>query len=260
MVDSTVQAGLAVRDLRLTIGWSQRTLAAKAGVSQAWISEIERGRCPDVSIETIDRLLSAMGAQLVLDVKAPFLGRDRQRDVVHARCTSYVARRLERLGWDVATEVEVGGDRSRGWIDVLACHPSSGLTLVIEIKTELRDLGAIERALGWYEREAWAAARRLGWRPRRVVGCLVLLSTEAVEQRIRENRVSIDRGFPIRARGLSVAVDLGDAVDVGRGRAMALIDPRSRRRNWLRPSRIDGGRTRAPYADYADFVRLDRVS
>jgi transcriptional regulator with XRE-family HTH domain len=260
MLDATIRLGLAVRDLRTALGWRQRTLADKAGVSQPWISEIERGRCPDVSIETIDRLLRAMGAQLVIDVTSPFLANPRQRDVVHARCSSFVARRLERLGWSVETEVEVGGDRSRGWIDVLAWHPTTGLLLVIEIKTELHDVGAIERTIGWYEREAWAAARRLGWRPRRVLGCLVVLSTDVVDQRIRDNRSLLDRGFPIRAKALTEIVSQGDASSSSRGRALALIDPRSQRRVWLRPSRLDGRRTRSPYADYADFIRLDGAS
>ena len=33
-------------------------------------------------------------------------------------------------------------------------------------------------------------------------------------------------------------------------RNLALIDPRSKRRQWLRPSRVDGRRSAAPYADY----------
>jgi transcriptional regulator with XRE-family HTH domain len=256
MLDATVRVGLAVKDLRTALGWTQRTLAAKSGVSQAWISEIERGRCPDVSISTIDRLLVAMGARLLIDVKAPFLANPRQRDVVHAKCSSFVARRLERSGWSVATEVEIGDDRSRGWIDVLAWHPATCLVLVIEVKTELLDLGAIERTIGWYEREAWAAARRLGWQPRRVLGCLVMLSTEVVEQRIRDNRSLLDREFPIRAKALAEIVSHGDLSGSSRGRALAVIDPRSQRHSWLRPSRLDGRRSGPPYADYADFVRL----
>jgi transcriptional regulator with XRE-family HTH domain len=251
------QAGAIIRDLRHALGWSQRTLAVKSGVSQPWISAVERGRACDVSIDTIDRLLSAMGATLVLDVRAPFLANPRQRDVAHARCSAFVARRLERAGWHVATEVEVGGDRSRGWIDVLAWHPGTGLILVIEIKTELRDLGAIERAIGWYEREAWAAARRLGWRPRRVLGCLLVLSTEAVDQRIRENRDALARVYPLRATDLAGVVRDGGAAALRASRGIALIDPRSRRNAWLRASRADGRRTANPYADYADFVRQD---
>jgi hypothetical protein len=50
-----------------------------------------------------------------------------------------------------------------------------------------------------------------------------------------------------------------DVVQPGRllttGRGLALIDPTSRRRDWLLPSRSDGRRTRAPYMDYADAAR-----
>ena len=142
-------------------------------------------------------------------------------------------------------------------MDVLAWHPGTGLLLVIEIKTELRDLGAVERQIHWYEREAWAAARRLGWRPRRAVGCVLLLSTDAVEQRIRENRDALARSFPGRARDLATIVADGRASSSNPKRALALIDPRSRRPSWLRPSRVDGRRSDAPYADYADFIRRD---
>ncbi len=49
----------------------------------------------------------------------------------------------------------------------MAFDPRTRTLAVIEIKTQLDDLGQIERTLAWYEREAWAAARRLGWRPPR---------------------------------------------------------------------------------------------
>lgn len=250
-------AGRMIRDLRHALRWSQLTLATRAGVSQSWVSRVERGECADVSIAAVERLLVAMGARLILDASAPFLAMSRQRDAVHARCTSQVARRLEASGWEVATEVEVGGDRSRGWIDVLAWHPETGWLLVIEVKTELRDLGAIERSLNWYEREAWAAARRQGWRPRVVVGSLLLLATDAVDARVRDNRDALSRSFPTRARDLATIVTQGSLANASRARAIALIDPRSRRRVWLRPTRVDGRRSPAPYADYADFVRKD---
>jgi hypothetical protein len=131
------------------------------------------------------------------------------------------------------------------------------LLLVIELKTEIRDLGAIERTLGWYEREAWAAARRLGWRPNQVLGCLLLLATEMNENRIADNQAGFSGGFPIRASELRRV--MADNTPALRGRAMALIDPRSRRHDWLRPSRLDGRPTPAPYVDYADFVRATRV-
>ena len=243
---------------RAAIGWSKAELARRAGMSQSMISRLERGQATDVTIGAAWRVLEAMGARPSLTVEPPYLGdRARQRDAAHARCTSHVGRRLERSGWLVAREVEVGGGRSRGWIDVLAFHPPTGLLLVIEVKTELHDLGQVERTLGWYEREAWAAARRLGWRPRRVYSTLLLLATEANEQRLRSNREAIDTGFPARAG------DLGNVISGSQvgppGRALAMIDLRSKRRIWLRPTKLDGRRSPAPYHDYAGFMRtIDR--
>lgn len=248
---------LAVRDLRRALGWSQEVLASRAGVSQQLVSAIETRRLQDITLTMASRLLDAMGARLIIDVVPPFLGdRERQRDAAHVRCTTHVAKRLEALGWRVATEVEIGGDRSRGWIDVLAYKPGSGLVLVIEVKTEIRDIGAIERSLGWYQREAWAASRRLGWHPRVVVAGLFLLATQANDLRMAENRDTFRRAFPVRARHLGPVVT-GDAAPE-EGRFVAMIDPRSRRDAWLRPTRLDGRQTRAPYIDYADFMRRMR--
>jgi hypothetical protein len=129
--------------------------------------------------------------------------------------------------------------------------------LVIEVKTELHDLGQVERQLGWYEREAWAAARRLHWRPERVVGALLLLATEETDERLRANREPLAASFPVRAAGLASIVDAGSAAT--RARALAMIDPRSKRRRWLRAARMDGRRTVAPYRDYADFMRALRT-
>jgi hypothetical protein len=110
--------------------------------------------------------------------------------------------------------------------------------------------------MNWYERETWSAARRLGWRPGRVLGCLLVLSTDVVDQRIRENQDMLSRVFPIRARTLSTIVDTGRIeISMPAGKTLALIDPRSHRQAWLRPARIDGRRTPAPYIDYVDFVR-----
>jgi transcriptional regulator with XRE-family HTH domain len=249
----------AIADLRQAIHWSQAELGNRAGFSQSFVSLVEGGRLSDLTFESATRLLEAMGARLTVGVTAPFLAdRELQRDPAHARCATYVAARLKREGFETAMETEVGGDRSRGWIDVLAFHPVTRLLLVIEVKTEIRDLGAIERTLGWYERESWAAARRLGWRPDQVLGCLLLLATQLNEARIADNQAGFSGGFPIRASEIRQAVE-GQKTPRRGARAVALIDPRSRRHSWLRPTRFDGRPTPAPYIDYADFVRVDRA-
>lgn len=247
--------GGAVATLRDALGLTQQELGRRAGISQAMVSAVENARIGDLTFSRAERLLEVMGAKLVISIDAPFLGdRQRQRDPAHARCSAHVTARLRRSGWQVATEVEVGADRSRGWIDVLAWHPRNGLLLVIEIKTEIHDLGAIERSLGWYEREAWLASRRLGWRAQRSIGCLLLLATDANDLRVAANREPFSIGFPMRARDLSVVTTEGLAPSAV-GRAVIMIDPLSKRNVWLRSLRVDGRRSKAPYSDYADFMR-----
>jgi len=123
---------------------------------------------------------------------------------------------------------------------------------VIEVKTELVDFGALERQLNWYEREAWVAAKELGWHPNRIAVAVLLLSTEANDARLRDLRPAIDRVFEGRARELFPIV-CGDRVRVPR-RSIASIDPASRQKIWIRPTWIDGRRTSAPYADYLAFL------
>lgn len=251
--------GATVTEIRTTIRWSQRELSRRSGVPQSMISRIERARLNDPPLATIAVLIEAMGGHLRIKVDPPFLGdRRRQLDPVHSRMSGFVARRLETRGWRVATEVEVGGNRSRGWIDLLAFDATSGRVLVIEIKTEIHDLGRIDRTLGWYEREAWAAAKRLGWRPTVVTGCLLLLATQQNDSDVRLNRESLDRLFPIRAQMLSTLVNGLPSNAPPGARAMAMVDPRSRRRSWIRPTVVDGRRSTAPYVDYADFMRQAR--
>ena len=254
---SRMVVGAGIRSIRHAVGWTQKELGARVGQTQGWVSRVENGRIEDLTFSAADRLLGALGARLVVSIDAPYLGdRRRQREPAHSRMSAYVATRLSRVGWQVATEVEIGGDRSRGWIDILAYHPSTGMLLVIELKTEIHDLSAIQRSLGWYQREAWGAARRLGWRPRKVIGCLLLLATEANDIRSTENRDVLGADFPARTRDLNAIVAGGIPAD-GARRGVAMVDPRSRRNAWLRPLRIDGRRRPAPYRNYADFMQVN---
>ena len=247
--------GRTFRDARLSLGLSQRQLEARCGIAQSAQSRFERGLPSAIDLDAIERLAAAMGGRVRLVFDAPFLNdRARQRDRLHALCIGHVARRLRRHGWLVETEVEIAGTFGPGWIDVLAFHPESGRLLVIEIKTEIRDLGRTHRPLAWYESRAVSAARGLGWRVRGTHGALLVLATAAVDQAIRENRSLVTTAFPVRARDLATFVERPDSPQL-EGRSLALIDPLSRRAKWLRSSTLDGRRTPAPHADYADVVR-----
>ena len=204
------------------------------------------------SLDVLTALFDGLGIDLEVRIGGSVAidGGSRQ-DTAHALCSGYVQRRLEAAGWKVAREVRIESGRYVGWIDLLAFDEATGTLLVIEIKTRLDDLGAIERSMDWHVREAMRAARRIGWRPRRVAGWLLAMATDEVEERLRLNRGVWTQAFPARAPQLSAAVQDPGSAPL---RGLALIDPRSRRRDWLMRARIDGRRSDAPYRGYADFI------
>lgn len=237
------------------LGWSQAKLARRGRTSQSSVSRIE-ATDPAVALQTMCDLLDALGIRINLELRPPHLeDRRRQADPAHARGCAYVARRLSARGWEVRLEVEIGD--GRGWIDLLAFRPVDRSMYMAEIKTEVHDAGAIHRTLAWYERESWAAARRQGWSPRRLTSSLLLLATEANDKRVVENSTLLRQSCPVRARALGAWLS-----ETGREslpRSLAMIDPSSRRRNWLIATIGDGRRTPAPYGNYADFMRSVRA-
>ena len=108
-------------------------------------------------------MLDALGTRVTIswsgtvDVSFPA-----QRDQLHARLVGYVAQRLVD-GFVVRREVPIGGYRVHGWIDLLAWDPRRRVVLVVEAKSSIRDLGALERQVGWYEGAALPVARAAGW-------------------------------------------------------------------------------------------------
>jgi transcriptional regulator with XRE-family HTH domain len=233
---------------------TQQQLADAAGIARGYLATLESGRA-NPSLKVVTRIAEALDLEVDLVVRPPTIVRGHeQQDLVHARCSGYVDRRLRAAGLVTAREVEIVHARSHGWIDLLAFDHRTSTLVIIEIKTRLDDLGALERQMGWYERSAFEAARRLGWRPRQSVTWLVLLASAEIESVIRSNRTVLDLAFPIRARA---ALDwLADGANPPPTvRVLALIDPTSRRRDWLIRTRFDGRRSDPAYRDYADAAR-----
>ena len=241
-----------VREARLLLGLTQRGLAASAGTSQTMISRIENARSDALDLIVVERLLRAIGATMSLGVSARHLeDRRRQRDAVHARLNGYVARNLERDGWQPATEVWIGDAAPRGWIDLLAYREADRSLLVEETKTDIPDMGALQRSVAFYEREAAGVARRLGWRPKRVVVFVVALDSEVIHRRIAENRDLVTRAFPSPV-DVTAAWLADPSRPVPRGWTLGTADPASRRAAWLRPTLLGNRRARPAYTSYAD--------
>ena len=124
--------------------WSQRQLASAAGVSQPLISRLEQARMRALPLATAVRVLIALDVAIDLRLVSPFAAERPQRDRAHVRCVAYVARRLTRSGYDVATEAQLGNGRWLGFADLLAFDPDTRLLLLIEVKTVIDDVGAIQ--------------------------------------------------------------------------------------------------------------------
>lgn len=239
------------RDSRLSLGITQERLATKVGVTRSHIGKIERG-VGNPTVRVMEAMAEALGIELDLVARMPIIHDHPQpRDAVHARCSAYVDRRLRTLDLAAAREVEVVHGRSHGWIDLLAFDERAGTLFLIEIKTRLHDLGAIERQLSWYERSAWAIGRGQGWSAREVRSWLLVLASEEVEASLRANRDLFDHAFPTRAP--TMLSDLaGSTPQRQTRRGLAMIDPANRGRQWMHKARIDGRRSPARYAGYAD--------
>ncbi|HET7473703.1 MAG TPA: helix-turn-helix transcriptional regulator [Candidatus Limnocylindrales bacterium] len=246
-----VDVGRVIADARSRARWSQRELSRRSGVSQAEICRVERAGSSKVSLATLDHLLSVLGVRYRFEFDVPG-SPVRQRDAVHAWALGSLRRRLGRMGFDVAGEVEIGGDRSRGWIDVLAFRGVDGLLAVGEFKSDLVDLGALERQVAWYEREATMAASRRGWRPSRVISVAFVLATAVNDDRVKANAALLREAFPGRAQDLEHAFARGGPAH---RRFLVMIDPASRSPSWILPTAIERPRRTPPYRDYADAAR-----
>lgn len=237
------------------LGWSQRELSRRSGVPQTAISRFLRGRLDAIDLAQLGALLMAIGARASLTFDAPFLAdRAHQRDRVHATCVAYVAHRLRAAGWAVASEVEIEGRWGPGWIDIMAFHPLARQLLVIEIKTEIEDLGRIQRTLGWYVHASAAAARRDAWHAQSTTAALIVLSTRATDARLRENRQLIRIAFPTPVRDLRRWIE-DPTTPRPIGWTVAAIDPLARTRSWLRTTVLDDPRLAAKHLDYATIAR-----
>jgi transcriptional regulator with XRE-family HTH domain len=91
---------VVLKEARTAAGFTQRDLAARAGVAQPGIARIERGRVSP-TLDTLDRLLRACGKQLEL-VDRPGAGVDRSLIRERLRLSTTERARLTVREW-VAT-------------------------------------------------------------------------------------------------------------------------------------------------------------
>lgn len=192
--------GRVILILRQRRGWRQADLAAKSGVSQSAISEIERGRVDRYTLRALRSVLRAVDGTAVLDVTWGGRGDlDRLLDADHARLMQLWANGHRQAGWDVWNEASYSIYGERGRIDQLAFHAPTGVLEVTEAKTGIWDVQETLGRLDAKVRLAPTVAAERGWRIRRVVGALVIADGRTVRRRVTEHKVLFAR-YELRGR------------------------------------------------------------
>ncbi|MDX6719962.1 MAG: helix-turn-helix protein [Solirubrobacteraceae bacterium] len=98
-----------LRQTRLRHGISQRSLARRAGTSQSWISDIERGRVSPTE-DALRRVLLCLGEDLVLSTQRLEGHSHHNPDALRrARSESMAERLVEGASWaELASAMHLG--------------------------------------------------------------------------------------------------------------------------------------------------------
>lgn len=193
------RVGLIVRMLRRRRGWRQLDLAARSDCSQSFVSQLERGHLDRVTLVDLRRVLGALDARGLLEVRWRGGEVDRLLDEDHAAMAGEIVASLTAFGWSTAVEVTYARHGERGSIDVLAFRPDSRTLLVVELKTELISLEETLRRLDQKVRLGPSiAAERLGWTATSASRLLVLPESTTTRRRLATHAAVLQSALPTR--------------------------------------------------------------
>ena len=192
-----LRVGAAFRAVRLRRRWRQSDVAARAGVSQQFVSLAERGHLDRVSLAGLRRLGQALDIRI--DVVARWRGGalDRMLSLDHSLMSEGVVGMISGLGgWLLAPEASFSIYGERGVIDLLAYHPATGSLLVIELKTSIVDVNEVVGTLDRKARLAPRIAADRGWRARTVSRWLIVARGSTNIRRVDAHRAVLRAAFP----------------------------------------------------------------
>jgi transcriptional regulator with XRE-family HTH domain len=189
-----------MRALRLRRAWRQEDLGRRAGLSRDAVHRAETRGLPSLTIGALERLVGALEADLVVEIRWRGAQLDSLVDRLHAAMVTLVARRLERSGWLTWAEVSFNHFGDRGRCDLVAWHPGRRVLILIEVKTRVGNLQELLGALDVKSRLGSVIADQLGLgRPQLVVPGLVLLEHGANRRLLRRHQ-ALFRSFDVRGR------------------------------------------------------------
>jgi transcriptional regulator with XRE-family HTH domain len=199
-----VKVGNTFRAIRVELRLRQVDVAARAGLSQATVSMIERGKFGAITLDKLDRVAATLEAEMSLTLRwrGPKLARLLDRR--HARLQNAVVARLSAGGWQILPEETFNEYGDRGSVDILAWLPAHRALLIVEIKTEIVDLQDMLHSLNVKRRVVpRLASGAVGGRPESV-GAVVVLPDHSTQRRaVADHAALFTAALPARTREVS---------------------------------------------------------
>ncbi len=190
--------GRMVRTLRVRRRWRQQDLAERAGLSRATVWRVEHGRFDEMTVGSVRRICETL--EITLDWLPRGRGSDLDRVINqrHSALHESVASELQRRhpAWEQAHEVSFNVWGERGVIDLLLWHPARNALVVIELKTELVDLGDLLATMDRRRRLAPEIVAGRGWRPSTIGTWVIVARSRTNERRLGEHRAILGGAFP----------------------------------------------------------------
>jgi transcriptional regulator with XRE-family HTH domain len=232
------RVALTVRAVRIRRGWAQQDVADRARVHRSTVSRLERGHCPTLTLEVIDRVCSVLEVRLDLVPRWRGGDLDRLLNAGHSALHEDVARFFAALpGWEALPEVTYSIDGERGAIDMLCWHAATGSVLVIEFKTELVDLNDLLSSMDRRLRLAWNIARQRGWDVRSVSGSVIVSGGTTNRRRLAAHARMLRNAFPVDGNAMRAWAHR--PVDAVRGISLwSSAPPQHVRRTGSTPKRV----------------------
>jgi transcriptional regulator with XRE-family HTH domain len=197
--------GGAFREIRLRRGARQSDIAAAARVARSVISDIERGHLDEVTLPHLRRVAGVL--EVRLDIVPRWRGGELPRLLSsrHAAMHEAFARRVDPLaGWQFSPEVSFSFFGERGVVDQLGWHETSRSLLIVELKSEIVDVGEL---LGTLDRKRRLGARIAAERglaaPASVSAWIVLREDRTNRRHAAGLRTLLRAAFPLDGQAMS---------------------------------------------------------
>lgn len=193
--------GRLFRVVRQRRGLRQQDVAARAGVSQKTVSEVELGRLEAVGLAKVRRVATVLEVWVSLQARWSGGEGDHLLDRAHAHLVNVLAAFLERNGWTIHPEFTFNHFGDRGSVDILAWHAATRILLIVEVKATLTDLQDLLAALSRKVRVVPViASQTLGWKPLHVARLLFVGDTKGNRTVVARHSAIFDAAFPMRSR------------------------------------------------------------